>query len=377
MGILVHPDTGVCIQGITGRIGRVQTGYMLQEGTRIVSGVTPGKGGEQVEGVPVFNTVAEAQAEHRADASLIFVPPAAAEPACVEAIEAGVKLLVLVTEGVPVHSAMRIRARAEQAGARLIGPTTPGIISPGCQKLGIMPSRLFSPGPVGVISRSGTLSYEIAGALSRAGLGQSTVVGIGADPVVGTDIQELLRLFEEDSDTEAVVIIGEVGGDQEERAAAFVTSSMAKPVVAYLAGGTVPQGVRMGHAGAIVSGGTGSVLAKREALIASGVRVADRPADVIRLTRDALNERNTPMVSSEQRAVVHIDTRLCKGTEGCNICIHVCPEDVLGASSQFSPRGVHPAEVIHPDKCTGCDLCMVHCPDLAVAVEHPEGVAHA
>ncbi len=287
MAILVDAGTRVCVQGITGRIGSVQAGHMLREGTAIVSGVTPGRGGQEVEGVPVFDTMADAQAASPADASVVFVPPVAAEGACVEAFDAGVGLVVLVTEGVPVHSAMRIRARAEATGARLVGPTTPGVIAPGRTKLGIMPARLFSPGPVGVISRSGTLSYEIAGELSEAGLGQSTVVGIGADPVVGTDIRELLGLFEADDETEAVVIVGEVGGSQEENAAAYAKARMQKPVVAYIAGRSVPPGVRMGHAGAIVAGGAETAEEKVQALEASGVRTAARPSDVVRLIREA------------------------------------------------------------------------------------------
>ena len=289
MGILVDASTRVCVQGITGRIGRVQAGHMLREGTRIVSGVTPGRGGETVDGVPVFHSMHDAQAVAPAEASVLFVPPVAAEGACVEAVEAGIRLVVLVTEGVPVHSAMRIRARAEAAGARLIGPTTPGIIVPGCQKLGIMPARLFSPGPVGVISRSGTLSYEISGELSAAGLGQSTVVGMGADPVVGTRMADLLALFEADPDTRAVVLVGEVGGSQEEEAAAFVAGKMRKPVVAFVAGRTVPQGVRMGHAGAIVARGTGSLAAKVRAFEAAGIRTARRPSDVVGLVRACLD----------------------------------------------------------------------------------------
>jgi len=288
MAILVDVDTRVCVQGITGRIGRVQTGHMLREGARVVAGVTPGRGGQHVEGVPVYDSMTDARAGAKVDASVVFVPPVAAEGACTEAIEAGVKLVVLITEGVPVHSTMRIRARAEAAGARLVGPTTPGVIAPGRTKLGIMPARLFSRGPVGVISRSGTLSYEISGALSEAGMGQSTVVGIGADPVVGTDIQDLLGLFNADDETEAVVIVGEVGGGQEERAAAFIASEMTKPTVAYVAGMGAPPGVRMGHAGAIVSGGTGGVVEKTRVLESAGVRVAAQPSDVVRLAGEAL-----------------------------------------------------------------------------------------
>jgi len=288
MGILVSDETRVCVQGITGRIGRIQTEHMLREGTKIVAGVTPGKGGEIVADVPVFDSMAEARAHTDVNATVIFVPPAAAEPACHEAIAAGVRLLVLITEGVPVHSTMRIRSHAEAEGARLIGPTTPGVVAPGCQKLGIMPARMFAPGSVGVISRSGTLSYEISGELSAAGLGQSTVVGMGADPVVGTDIVTLLQLFHDDPDTAAVVLVGEVGGNQEERAAAYVAEKMQKPMVAYVAGRTVPQGVRMGHAGAIVAQGTGSAEEKVRALERSGVRIADRPSEVVTLVQEVL-----------------------------------------------------------------------------------------
>jgi len=288
MAILVDADTRVCVQGITGRIGRVQTRYMQQAGTRIVSGVTPGKGGQEVEGVPVYDSVAAAQAQNPADASLLFVPPAAAEGAGTEAVEAGIGLLVLITEGVPVHSTMRLRARARAAGARLLGPTTPGIIAPERTKIGIMPAQLFKRGPAGVISRSGTLSYEISGELSAAGIGQSTVVGLGADPVVGTDIVELLDLFEADPETQVIVIIGEVGGSQEERAARHVGAAVKKPVAAYVAGRSVPSGVRMGHAGAIVQRGTGSAAEKIQALQAAGVRTATHPGEVVDLVRSAL-----------------------------------------------------------------------------------------
>lgn len=292
MAILADTDTRVCVQGITGRIGRVQAGHMLREGTRIVCGVTPGRGGQSVEGVPVFNSVVEARASVSADASVLFVPPAAALGACTDALEAGVRLIVLVTEGVPVHDTMRIKASAEEAGAILIGPTTPGVITPGHTKIGIMPARLFSPGHVGVISRSGTLSYEISGELTAAGIGQSTVVGMGADPVVGTGMARLLAMFEADPDTWAVAIVGEVGGDEEERAAAYIGEEIRKPVVAYVAGQGVPPGVRMGHAGAIVSQGTGRAADKVRAFEAAGVAVARRPSEVARLVRERLSEAN-------------------------------------------------------------------------------------
>jgi succinyl-CoA synthetase alpha subunit len=291
MPVLVDVDTRVCVQGITGRIGRVQSAYMRAAGTRVVCGVTPGKGGSQVDGIPVFDSVPAAVAAVPVDATVLFVPAAAAEPAASEAIEAGVELVVLVTEGVPVHATMRLRARARAAGARIVGPTTPGIIAPGRTKLGIMPAGLFMRGPVGVVSRSGTLSYEIAGLLTAAGIGQSTVVGMGADPVVGTDLQELLGLFAADPETRAVVLIGEVGGSQEERAAAQVAAGFPKPVVAYVAGLGAPPGVRMGHAGAIVQGGMGSAREKLEAFVRAGVGTAATPAAVVPLVRAALSRQ--------------------------------------------------------------------------------------
>ncbi|MEW6756089.1 MAG: succinate--CoA ligase subunit alpha [Candidatus Latescibacterota bacterium] len=288
MAILVQAGTRVCVHGITGRIGCVQTRYMLEAGTRVVAGVTPGKGGQEVEGVAVFDSVCQAQACCGVDASVLFVPPAAAEEAATQALEAGVGLVVLITEGVPVHGTMRLRARAQASGARLVGPTTPGIIAPGQCKIGIMPASLFRRGPVGVVSRSGTLSYEIGGLLCAAGIGQSTVVGLGADPVVGTDLVELLELFAADPETRAVVLIGEVGGNQEERAARRLLEGYPKPVVAYIAGRSVPPGVRMGHAGAIVQGGSGSAGEKMAALGRAGARVARRPADVVDLVRAVL-----------------------------------------------------------------------------------------
>jgi len=290
MSILVDERTTVLVQGITGRIGMIQTGHMKKAGTKIAAGVTPGKGGTIIEGVPVYDSVAEAKAGHKIDTSILFVPASVAEDSCVEAVDAGVKLLVLITEHIPVHDAMRIRAYAQRCGATVIGPTTPGIISPGRCKIGIMPANLFSPGPVGIISRSGTLAYEIGGHLSAAGVGQTTVVGMGADPVVGTDLVELLGLFEKDEETKVVVVVGEVGGTQEERAAEFV-KKMNKPAVAYIAGKTAPQGVRMGHAGAIATRGMGSVESKVKALRAAGIQVADSPGEVLGLVKKLLRGR--------------------------------------------------------------------------------------
>lgn len=288
MSILVNADSRVLVQGITGRVGAAQTAYMQADGTRIVAGVTPGKGGGQVQGVPVFDTVAEAQAAQGADVSVLFVPPAAAEAAAGQAIDAAIGVVILITEGVPVHATMRLRARAAAAGVRLIGPATPGVITPGGCKVGIMPGRFFTPGPVGVVSRSGTLSYEVSAQLSAAGLGQSTVVGLGADPVVGTDAEALLALFAEDVGTRAVVLVGEVGGTQEERAARYAAGHMDKPVVAYIAGRRALPGVAMGHAGALVRDGAGTAAAKVEALRDAGVAVATHPGDVVGLVQEAL-----------------------------------------------------------------------------------------
>lgn len=280
MSILVNENTKVLVQGITGRIGAIQTGHMLSQGTKIVAGVTPGKAGQRVHDVPVYDTVEDALSAHQVDASILFVPAAFAEDSCYEAIDAGIEVVVLITEHVPVHSTMRIRAYAKSNGVTVIGPTTPGIISPGKTKIGIMPINMFCPGTVGLISRSGTLTYEVAGALCESGLGQSTAVGMGADPVVCTDLVDFLELFEADDETETVVIVGEVGGTQEEAAADFIRDKMSKPVVAYISGKAAPKGKRMGHAGAIVTGGKGDAKSKIDALEDAGVVVADNPMDI-------------------------------------------------------------------------------------------------
>jgi len=283
MSILLDRETRVLVQGITGRTGRAQAHWMLEYGTKIVAGVTPGRGGEEVEGIPVHNTVAEAVREQKAEASVFFVPAPAVKNAAFETIGAGIKLIVVVTEHVPVHDVMEIRSYARSRGVRLLGPTSPGIITPGEAKIGIMPGNMFRPGRIGVISRSGTLSYEISVDLLAAGLGQSTVVGIGADPVVFTSMTELLELFESDPNTDQVVIIGEVGGTQEEKAAEFIARRMTKPVVAYIAGHQAPEGKRMGHAGAIIQGGLGTPQSKVNALRQTGVPVADYPQEVVQL----------------------------------------------------------------------------------------------
>jgi succinyl-CoA synthetase alpha subunit len=259
---------------------------MLEYGTNIVAGVTPGKAGEVVEGVPVYDTVAEAVAEQRAEASVFFIPPAAFLEAAEQTIDAGISLIVVVTEHIPVHDVMEIREYAASQGATLIGPTTPGIITVGEAKMGIMPGNMFTPGRIGVISRSGTLSYEVSINLATIGLGQSTVVGMGADPVVFTNLPQLLRLFERDPETDLVVIVGEVGGIQEERAAEYVDRWMTKPVVAYIAGLNAPEEKRLGHAGAIIHGdGKGTPQSKMAALREVGVDIARYPADVVELVQ--------------------------------------------------------------------------------------------
>lgn len=288
MSILLDKNTRVLVQGITGRVGQAQTRWMLEYGTNVVAGVTPGRAGQRVEGVPVYDSVAEAVAEQGAEASVFFVPAPFVEDTLYESIEAGIRLIVVVTEHTPVHDVMRVKEYARGRDVRIIGPTSPGIITPGQAKMGIMPGNMFSPGRIGVISRSGTLSYELSADLMAAGLGQSTVVGMGADPVVFTDLPELLALFQDDPDTDAVVIVGEVGGIQEERAAEFIAAHMTKPVVAYIAGRNAPEGKRMGHAGAIIQGGMGTPQSKLDAFRRAGVPVADYPVQVVELVREAL-----------------------------------------------------------------------------------------
>ena len=271
MSILLDDNTRVIVQGITGKIGSVQTHWMLDYGTPVVGGVTPGKGGAKVEGLPVFDSVEEAVKETGATASVFFVPAPFVMDAFYETVDAGIKFIVIVPEHVPVHDVIKMRAYANGKDVFSLGPTTPGILVPGKGKMGIMPASLFYPGRVGIISRSGTLSYEFAGILSENNVGQSTVVGMGADPVVLTNLPDILRLFEEDTETDGVIIVGEVGGEQEEQASEFISKGMTKPVAAYIAGRFSPQGKRMGHAGAIVRGSAGTAEGKCEALSAAGV----------------------------------------------------------------------------------------------------------
>lgn len=280
MSILVDKHTRVLCQGITGSAGRFHTRQCLDYGTQVVAGVTPGKGGSSVEGVPVFDTVEQAVAETGANATMIFVPPAFAADAILEALDAGIKLIVAITEGIPVLDMVRVSRVLGQSDAVLIGPNCPGIITPEECKIGIMPGYIHRRGPIGVVSRSGTLTYEAVWQLTRLGLGQSTCVGLGGDPIVGTTFVDLLRRFNEDGETEGVLLIGEIGGTAEEEAAAFVRQHMRKPVAAFIAGRTAPPGKRMGHAGAIVAGGQGTAAEKIAALAAAGITVAESPADM-------------------------------------------------------------------------------------------------
>ncbi|BAN90163.1 succinate--CoA ligase subunit alpha [Aeropyrum camini] len=290
MAVLVDSGTRVLVQGITGREGSFHAKAMLDYGTKVVAGVTPGKGGSEVHGVPVYDSVKEAVAEHpEINTSIIFVPAPFAPDAVYEAVDAGIKLVVVITEGIPVHDTMRFVNYARQKGATVIGPNCPGVITPGQAKVGIMPGHIFREGGVAVVSRSGTLTYEISYMLTRQGIGQSTVVGIGGDPIVGLSFTEALRLFQQDPQTEALVLIGEIGGDMEERAAEMIKKGeFTKPVVAYIAGRTAPPEKRMGHAGAIIMMGAGTYEGKVKALREAGVEVAETPFEVPDLVRRAL-----------------------------------------------------------------------------------------
>lgn len=280
MSVLVGNDTRLVVQGITGSEGSFHAGQMIEYGTNVVAGVTPGKGGQTHHDLPVYNTVADAVQKENANTSVIFVPPAFAGDAISEAAFAGIEVIICITEGIPVKDMITAKQIVNSHGATLIGPNCPGVITPGEAKIGIMPGNIFTPGKVGLISRSGTLTYEAVDQLTKAGLGQSTAIGIGGDPVIGTTHTEAVKLFEQDDDTEAIVLIGEIGGTAEEEAAAYIEENVDKPVVAFIAGSTAPPGRRMGHAGAIISGGEGGADAKKKALRDAGVTVVDSPAEI-------------------------------------------------------------------------------------------------
>ena len=289
MSIFIDSSTRLVVQGITGRDGSFHTRQMIEYGTDVVAGVTPGKGGQQFDGaVPVFDTVAEAVKERAANTSVVYVPAAFAADAVLEAADAGIQLIVCISEGVPVQDMMRVLPFVEERGARLIGPNCPGLITPGVCKVGILPGQIVMPGPVGVVSRSGTLTYEVVYQLTRAGIGQTTCVGIGGDPLIGTDFVDCLEAFEADPETKAVCMIGEIGGTDEQVAAEFVRDRMSKPVVGFIAGRTAPPGRRMGHAGAIISGSEGTADEKMKAFRECGIAVAELPADFVGLVQAGL-----------------------------------------------------------------------------------------
>ena len=291
MSILVGSHTRLLVQGITGREGSFQTQRCIEYGTNIVAGVTPGRGGETAEGVPVFDTVAEAVARTDANCALIFVPAPFAADAVLEAAYAEIPVVICITEGVPTMDMVRVRRFIRGSGITVIGPNCPGVITPGEARVGIMPGNVFSPGKVGVISRSGTLVYEAVAQLSARGIGQSTCVGVGGDPVIGTTQVEALRMFNEEAGTAAVVLIGEIGGLAEQQSAQFIAREMRKPVIAFVGGATAPPGRRMGHAGAIIVGAAGTASAKKEALAAAGATIVDSPADIGAVTERVLAER--------------------------------------------------------------------------------------
>jgi succinyl-CoA synthetase alpha subunit len=288
MAIIVGEETKLVVSGLTGREGSFHGLRNRDYGTDLVAGVTPGKGGQDVDGVPVLDTIAEAVEKRGANTSMIFVPARFAGAAIEEAIDAGISTVIAITEGIPVHDMLRVYWKARDRGVTLIGPNCPGVLSPGKANVGIIPAHFFQPGPIGAVSRSGTLTYQIGNELAQAGVGNSTIVGMGGDPVVGSDFIDIISLFEADEETELIVMVGEIGGDAEERAAEYIATNVSKPVVAYIAGFTAPPGKQMGHAGAIISGSSGTAEAKAEALEAKGVRVGRNPTETARLAVEAV-----------------------------------------------------------------------------------------
>jgi succinyl-CoA synthetase alpha subunit len=291
MAIIVDSATRLVVQGITGREGSFHAARNKAYGTNVVAGVTPGKGGSDVEGVPVFDTVRDAVAATEGNTTMVFVPARFAADAVYEAVDAGIETVICITEGIPAHDMLRVYNYIRPRGIAMVGPNCPGVLSPGKANVGIIPAEIFREGPVGLVSRSGTLTYQIGHELTQLGIGQSTIVGIGGDPVVGSSFIDVLARFESDPDTEYVVMVGEIGGAEEEKAAEFIESEMTKPVVAYIAGFTAPPGKTMGHAGAIVSGSAGTARAKKAAFEAHGVRVGTNPTEVARLVADVVGSR--------------------------------------------------------------------------------------
>jgi succinyl-CoA synthetase alpha subunit len=286
MAIFVDAETRLVVQGLTGSEGRFHGLRNRAYGTTLVAGVTPGKGGQDVEGVPVLDTVEEAVREHGANTSMVFVPAPFAADAVYEAVDAGIKTVIAITEGVPAHDMLRIHSYVRARGARMLGPNCPGALSPGKANVGIIPAEIFTPGNIGLVSRSGTLTYQIGHELTQMGLGNSTIVGIGGDPIVGSSFIDVLRLFQADPETEYIVMVGEIGGDEEEKAADVIQSELTKPVVGYIAGFTAPPGKTMGHAGAIISGSSGTAEAKKQALEARGIRVGTTPTETAELAAE-------------------------------------------------------------------------------------------
>ncbi|HET6509413.1 MAG TPA: succinate--CoA ligase subunit alpha [Baekduia sp.] len=290
MAVLIDNDTKLVVSGITGREGTFHATNNKNYGTNVVAGVTPGKAGQSVEGIPVFNTFRDSVRETGANVAMVFVPPRFAADSILEAADAGIPLVICITEGIPAHDELRVYTHLQRTGTRLVGPNCPGILSPGKANVGIIPASFFKPGNVGVVSRSGTLTYQIGNTLAQAGFGNSSIVGIGGDPVPGTSFIDVIELFEQDDETELIVLSGEIGGDAEERAADYIAENVSKPVVAYIAGFTAPPGKTMGHAGAIVSGSKGTAAAKAEALEAKGVRVGRTPTQVAELAIEILGK---------------------------------------------------------------------------------------
>jgi len=288
VSILVDENTKLVVQGVTGREGQFHTLRNKAYGTNVVAGVTPGKAGQDVDGIPVFNTVRDAVEATGANTSMIFVPPRFATDAIYESLDAGIDLTIAITEGIPAHDMMRVYTHLKRSDQRLLGPNCPGAISPGKATVGIMPTDVFTPGRVGIVSRSGTLTYQISKEIGDMGIGQSTVVGIGGDPIVGSSFVDVLAMFEADPDTDLVVMVGEIGGDEEEKAGAFIAENMSTPVVGYIAGFQAPPGKQMGHAGAIITGSSGTAQGKKDALEALGVKVGTNPTEVAEIVADRL-----------------------------------------------------------------------------------------